>query len=124
MEEEEEDVIEHLEQAEEKLEEIKEHNGDPGDPETSKNIKQAESMVSTLRKDKKLTLKKLVKLKQIVGYMSKKLELDQEEEVISDLKNVHFSFSARATKGTSLYESLPISAPLLNPHLFVTNLLT
>ena len=86
MEEEEEDVIEHLEKAEEKLGEIKEHNGVPGDPETSKNIKQAESMVTTLRKDKKLTLKKLVKLKQIVGYMSKKLELDQEEEVTLDFK--------------------------------------
>ena len=79
--EEEDDVIEHLEKAEEKLEEIKEHNGDPGDPETSKNIQQAETMVTTLRKDKQLTLKKLVKLKQIVGYMSKKLELDQDEEV-------------------------------------------
>ena len=75
----EEDVIEHLERAEEKLEEIKEHNVDPGDPETSKNIKQAETMVTTLRKDKQLTLKKLVKLKQIVGYMSKKFELDQDD---------------------------------------------
>ena len=77
--EEEDHVIEHLDRAEEKLEEIKEHNGDPGDPETSTNIKQAETMVTTLRKDKQLTLKKLVKLKQIVGYMSKKFALDEDD---------------------------------------------
>ena len=79
--EEEEDVIQHLDKAEKKLEEVKELNGDPGDPEASKNIQQAETMLGTLRKDKQLTLKKLVKLNQIVGYLGKKFELEQEEEV-------------------------------------------
>ena len=79
--EDEEDVIEHLDKAEKKLEEVKELNGDPGDPEASKNIQQAETMLGTLRKDKQLTLKKLVKLNQIVGYLGKKFELEQEEEV-------------------------------------------
>ena len=78
---EEEEAKEDLEKTEEKLEEIREQNIDPEDPETTKSIKQADSMVKNLRKDKKLTLKKLVKLKQIVGYMSKTLANNTEEEV-------------------------------------------
>ena len=100
--EEEDGVIEHLERAEEKLEEIKEHNGDPGDPETSKNIKQAETMVTTLRKDKQLTLKKLVKLKQIVGYMIRltlrRLSCYQSKitfKYIFRRQLIHFSHSQR-----------------------------
>ena len=76
-----EEAKEDLEKTEEKLEEIREQNIDPEDPETTKSIKQADSMVKNLRKDKKLTLKKLVKLKQIVGYMSKTLANNNEEEV-------------------------------------------
>ena len=79
--EDEEAVIEHLDKAEKKLEEVKELNGDPGDPEASKNIQQAETMLSTLRKDKQLTLKKQVKLNQIMGYLGKKF-VEQEENTI------------------------------------------
>ena len=69
-----------LAEAEKKLVEIKEQNGDPGEPEATENIQEAESIISVLRKDKQLTLKKLVQINQIISALSKKFLINHEEE--------------------------------------------